>query len=228
MTHSSTLIETLTPPIQELANAFWPPACLSCDALGQSPFCLPCENALLHAESSPQQNTHHHLGSLWLYGGPLSLAFAKTKFSKQPHQMKKLLSWLVQQGFLEKHRDLFQQHPWDAISWVPAHPYRRLQRGFNAAQLLAIILGKRMRLPLFSSLKCVRNDAPFSLGSSKAVRQKNIQGRYLAHNKARKRKILLVDDICTTGATLGEASKQLAQAGSAVHTFTLAQTPKNN
>ena len=191
MTHPSTLFETLTQTVQGLADAFCPPVCLSCETLGQSPFCPTCENALLHADSPPQQSIENHLGSFWLYGGPLSLAFAKVKFSKQPHQMKKLLAWLIQQGFFEKHRDLLQQHRWDAISWVPAHPYRRLQRGFNAAHLLAIILGNRMQLPLLSSLKCVRNDAPFSLGSSKAVRQKNIQGRYRAQNTKCKIKILM-------------------------------------
>ena len=209
-----------------LADALCPPSCLCCEAIGARPFCHLCENALLHFDTTSPQALQNHLGSLWLYGGPLSLAFGKTKFSKQPNQMKKLLVWLLRYGLRDKQLSLLQQTPWDVISWVPAHPLRRVQRGFNTAYLLATFLGDRIGLPRAPRLQCVRNDEPFSMGSAKAERQKRIQGRYRVLPNIKKEKILLVDDICTTGATLSEASKQLTQAGARVHTFTLAQTPK--
>ena len=218
--------ETLQQTFFSVANAICPPRCLSCDALGASPFCLICENALLHSNGPPPQSPDRHLGSLWLYGGPLSQAYGKTKFSKQPLQMKRLLTWLLMHGLTDKHQSLFQQHEWGMISWVPAHPFRRLQRGFNAAHLFAILLGAHLQIPVAACLECIRHDAPFSMGSSKADRQKSIQGRYRARTAPSKAKILLVDDICTTGATLGEASKQLAQTGTEAQTFSLAQTPK--
>jgi predicted amidophosphoribosyltransferase len=210
----------------KLGDGFCPQTCLSCEALGQSPFCLLCENALLHAPAISPQTQKKHLGSFWLYGGPLSLAFGKAKFSKQPHQMQMLLHWLIEKGLTAKQLDRFQQEEFHAIGWVPAHPFRRLQRGFNAANLFAVSLAWQLNIPTASVLQCIRNDAPFSLGSPKAMRQKNIRGRYRALDTANKIKVLLVDDVCTTGATLNEASKQLVQAGATVRTFALAQTPK--
>jgi len=212
----------------DLGNRLFIRRCQGCEEPEAFPFCPICEDALLHAGKKNNTIFTENLGSLWLYGGPLSIAFSKSKFTKNPYQMKILLEWLLHRGLTESHITAIEENAIQHITWVPAHPLRRFQRGFNAAQLFAHALSKRLCVPLIPTLNCKRNDPPFSLGTSQKERQKQIRGRYQARPLPPLDAILLVDDITTSGATLDEAKRTLKSAGAKAFTFTLAQTPKHS
>lgn len=101
---------------------------------------------------------------------------------------------------------------YEAIVPVPLHWKRRLVRCFNQSDLLAILLGKERDIPVLSLLK--RNKSQHhqtQLG--RGERLTNVQGVFRAVNrKKRFKKVLLLDDVLTTGATVNEAAKTLRRS----------------
>jgi ComF family protein len=110
----------------------------------------------------------------------------------------------------------------DILCPVPLHARRLHQRGFNQAlELLRVAerLGRRpgVRATVIPNGLCRIRDTP-SLGQeSPASRKRIVAGAFAIHRPERfqGRKVLLVDDVMTTGATLAECSRVLLQAGAA-------------
>jgi ComF family protein len=103
---------------------------------------------------------------------------------------------------------------------VPLHPNRRRQRGYNQAELLARQCGSVLRLPLRADLLARVRATPPQVGLSAAERRTNVAGAFAATSGAASalagRSILLIDDVCTSGATLAAAAVALRAAGAAV------------
>ncbi|MBI4233214.1 MAG: ComF family protein [Chloroflexi bacterium] len=129
-------------------------------------------------------------------------------------------------GLLAEH---LQAHPVpaDLIVPVPLHPRRERQRGFNQAALLAKEAGRRLRLPLVErALARVRDSPPQARSASREERRANVQGAFMARQGFQGRCVLLVDDVCTTGATLEACAGALRNAGaSSIWALTLAREP---
>ena len=97
----------------------------------------------------------------------------------------------------------------DVVTWVPCTPERRRRRGFDPAELLARALARRLGLPVRGSLRrldqqpqTARSRAGRLAGPELRVRRARIGGR-----------VLVVDDVCTTGSTLRTAAAALRSAG---------------
>ena len=103
----------------------------------------------------------------------------------------------------------------DIISWVPVGPLRNLKRGFDQAQLLAKAVAKELDTEAVRVLRKGRNTPPQSLITDAAMRRANILGAYRVTDKAiiRGKRILLLDDVVTTGASCSECAKTLLTAG---------------
>lgn len=114
----------------------------------------------------------------------------------------------------------------DLVAPVPLHGERLAQRGFNQSLELARPVAGRLGLPLdAASLSRVRATDP-QRGLSRDDRRKNIQSAFAAGPKVRARRVLLVDDTMTTGATLEAAASALLEAGAAlVHVAVVSRTP---
>lgn len=97
---------------------------------------------------------------------------------------------------------------------VPLHPERKRERGFNQAELLARDVAATMRLPMRRLLTRTRPTPP-QAGSSRVARLANVRRAFKAHPAAKGEVVLLVDDVCTTGATLFACAAALSQAGAA-------------
>lgn len=106
----------------------------------------------------------------------------------------------------------------DAVTWIPCSLPRRLKRGFDQCRLLALEVSKRLGLPLIPMLTRKRHGrAQFKQPDAKS-RELNVQNAFAARGKAAARlapgaRILLVDDIYTTGATCAECRRVLLEAG---------------
>ena len=114
----------------------------------------------------------------------------------------------------------------DGVTWVPLHPTRRRARGFNQAQLLAQGLSARLRLPLLRG--AVRRDRATATQThlTAAQRAENVRGAFSCPrpHRVQGRRILLVDDVMTTGATVDEVARSLFRAAAAaVHVLTVAR-----
>lgn len=106
---------------------------------------------------------------------------------------------------------------------VPPHPRRRRARGFDPAELIAAELARRTGLPLWRALR--RGRAPSrQLGASREARRDGANLHFAARGPAPAR-VVLVDDVQTTGATLEACARALREAGSAqVSALTWART----
>lgn len=115
--------------------------------------------------------------------------------------------------------------PIDVIVPVPLHPARQRERGYNQSEIIARHLAAALHLPADSrTLQRSRNTAS-QAGLNGAARQQNVAGAFTCVSSALAHKsVLLVDDVCTTGATLDACAFALKQGRArAVHGLTLAR-----
>lgn len=103
----------------------------------------------------------------------------------------------------------------DVLVWVPVSARRRLQRGYDQCQLLAAALGEELGQSPVMALKKIRHTPPQSSLRHSAQRRANIAGAYAVTNPELiiNKRILLLDDVLTTGATASECAKTLLLAG---------------
>ena len=117
----------------------------------------------------------------------------------------------------------------DGVTWAPLSRKRLRERGYDQAQLLARTVGQELSLPVLSTLRKVRNTPPQSGQESGEARRSNVTGAYepVPRGEVRGKRLLLVDDVVTSGATLEACVAQLRLAGAeAVWCLTLAQAGK--
>ena len=106
-----------------------------------------------------------------------------------------------------------------ALTYVPLHPSRRRERGFNQAERLAGALARPLGIPLVGGLSRVR-PTPAQVGLSQPERQVNMVGAFAWMGPlAPPERLGLVDDVCTTGATLTAAADAVTRAGGAISAF---------
>jgi len=105
----------------------------------------------------------------------------------------------------------------DAVVPVPLHPDRRRERGYNQAELIARPLAVRIGAKLVADALQRVKPRPPHLILSRSERWKSVRGAYVAGPSAlaRASRVLLVDDVFTTGATLDSCARELKRAGAA-------------
>lgn len=115
--------------------------------------------------------------------------------------------------------------PLDALTFVPLHEERARQRGFNQAERLARSLGKQLQLPVVEGISRIRATAP-QVGLTGREREANVAGAFQWIGPGAPPAVTgLVDDVCTTGATLLAAASALNTAGGAVGAFLVLAVP---
>lgn len=111
----------------------------------------------------------------------------------------------------------------DAVVPVPLHRSRLRRRGFNQAELLARGVAARLNAPVSDTLRSVRRTRD-QVELSAAERRANVEGAFAVRERVRGR-ILLVDDVFTTGATASECAETLLRGGAEeVHAVSLCRT----
>ena len=143
------------------------------------------------------------------YDGIFKKAVKRFKFGNKGGYAKQLAFPIVQ-SILES----YPSADFDLITCVPMHKKRLAQRGYNQAELLAKECAKIMNIPYCDTLeKYKENREQHSIKASE--RAKNVKGVYRIIDKelVRDKNILIIDDIITTGNTLGECAKILMKQG---------------
>jgi ComF family protein len=114
----------------------------------------------------------------------------------------------------EKITGMYPDNAWDAVIAVPLHRSRLWKRGYNQAALVAGYLAKTLGIPAHNwLLSRVRRTRPQYGG--RTDRQRNIRSAFSTGGICRNARLILVDDVVTTGSTAGECAAELFKAGAA-------------
>jgi ComF family protein len=193
-----------------------PPVCAACDSLlahSAEGFCEACAPLVDALEDVPQSREM----AACLYGGPLAEALARLKYRGRSDVAAALAHYLVE-----------RVQPWtgrvDRVCAVPLHPRRLRERGYNQSALLAWPVARSLGVPFDPQLVRRRRVTRNQVGLSLQERTSNVQDAFVANARARGLRVLVVDDVRTTGATMGAVSRALLAAGaSEVWTLVLGQ-----
>ena len=165
-----------------------------------------------------------------IYAGTLKKAIHQLKYNGAV-QLHKPLGFFLYRFFRSGFNDAMP----DVVLPVPLYPSKMMKRGFNQSYLLI------KNWPLYEKsentadlLYEIAQDVlikikptPTQAGTSKTIRGESVKGAFAVAcpDRIRNKRILLVDDVLTTGSTADECSKELIKAGaSEVHVLTLART----
>ncbi len=231
-----------------IADLIFPPRCITCGALleehGPLPFCPPCTAGIRFIRSPlcprcgipyPVGEGEDHLcGECLATPRPYAIARAVGRYEGTLLTAIHLFKYRGRIGVgkvLGRIMADFAGGQWDmqifsTIMPVPLHRRRLRERGFNQAVILAREVAKRFSLPLdFLTLRRQVATTP-QVGLGREDRSANVRGAFRVHNPERVigRRILLVDDVATTGSTLTECASALIHAeAEAVAVLTLAR-----
>jgi len=144
------------------------------------------------------------------FGGPLRDAIHRYKYQSEYARAPSLSELL---GEAIERSEFDTNTSWNLIAYVPLHVRRRRQRGFDQSRLLAQGFADRFGLPCTSDLfRSV--DTPTQVGRGAAERQLNVRNAFdWQGERLDGVRILIVDDVITTGATMIAASMPLIRAG---------------
>ena len=193
-------------------DLLFPPKCIFCGALTETGMvCSKCAAELPETGSDALRDLGGglHAAAPLYYEGAVRESLLRFKFHGADHYAKGYGPYLARTAALE-FADRF-----DLVSWVPVSKKRRRERGYDQAELLAAEVSRLWAVkPVRTLEKTVHNPAQSGIASPEQ-RRANVLGVYEAVNRAEwsGKRILLVDDILTTGSTLSEAARTLRFAG---------------
>ena len=154
-----------------------------------------------------------------LYAGALKRLLLQGKFGADPvilHFLGRMLA-----------RACYDLPRPDAIIPIPLHSNRLRERGFNQCQELARPLSQALGAPLLPRLLLRTLPTRHQVGLSGTERATNLDRAFRAAPEVRRKRLLLIDDACTTGTTLHRACEALLEAGAAsVDVAVIARTPR--
>jgi ComF family protein len=107
----------------------------------------------------------------------------------------------------------------DVVTWVPCSFWRRWARGYDQSEKLAHAVAKKLGLPMEKLLRKKRNIKSQTKMPGGAARRVNVRDAFTAVPAAREKRILLIDDIVTSGATLNECRSILCSSGAKTVVF---------
>ena len=188
--------------------------CPGCGAVGAAP-CAAGVAALRPAPSLPPPPGVDGCRALLSYDGPTRELVARLKYRNHRDALPSLAAAAA---------SLVVPGEVDVVTWAPTSPARRRQRGFDQAELLARAVAARLGRPCRRLL--VRRRGPPQTGRSAAERWSASPTFGPAWRRPDGARVLLVDDVVTTGATVSAAARCLRGSGAAsVLVLALARTP---
>jgi ComF family protein len=148
------------------------------------------------------------LTAVWMYQGHAAESLKRYKFARARHYAPaygRLLAMRIQ-------RELPRA---ELITWVPVSRRRRRERGYDQVELLAQAVSAELGIPAIQTLEKFRDNRANSGLRDPAERRANVLGVYrpVQPGRFRGKRVLLLDDIVTTGATASECARVLLTAG---------------
>lgn len=195
-----------------IADWLFPPKCILCQKIlpkEQTDLCHECRiNVMPYPENTRSIPFVKGWFALWHYDSLVRKSIIRFKFQNRP-------------GYAENYGRLLaasldgRQTAYDIITWVPISHNRRRERGFDQTELLAKAVAANLGLEAVGLLRKIRHNPPQSGISGLPQRKANVLGAYeaLSPQQIAGKRILLLDDVITTGATVSECARVLLTAG---------------
>lgn len=194
-------------------SLLFPPKCILCKKLltqEQTDLCHKCrEEQPLFSGNKIKLSFLAQWTGLWYYKENVRQSLLRYKFSGRR-------SYGAAYGRLLAMK--LQQEGWtdtDVLTWAPISRQRKRRRGYDQVEVFGTCLARELGMELVPTLRKIRNTKPQSTMGDAAHRRANVLGAYevidpkLVQNK----RVLLLDDIVTTGATASECARMLLTAG---------------
>lgn len=195
--------------LERLLALLFPDRCAGCGRLG-SLFCPGCQARLVPYPADGRQppaslETVH---VAYTFQSPLREAVHQLKY-RRVRRMARPLGELLAAHALDRCRDV------EAVLAIPLHRERLAERGFNQAEALAGEVARMLRIPLLGA-GLVRTRATQQQAKLDArARAENMRDAFRWEGAPPPRRVLIVDDIYTTGATMGACAEALRSGGAA-------------
>ncbi len=233
-------------PLRAIVSLFYPPLCVVCSANIEHekylcpqciekaprikpPFCEKCSeqfDGAITGSFSCANCAHRHLHfdaavSRYRSRGIVRTLVHQFKYGRQFHLRHPLADWLGE----TLHDPRLRDRRFDIVVPVPLHPARERERGFNQARVLADLLGAKISVPVRPSLERIRFTTT-QTAFDRTERMENLRDAFRLRPQApvQDLRVLLIDDVLTTGSTLSECARVLKKAGAiSVHAATAAR-----
>ena len=198
---------------EKLLSLLFPPKCVLCQRVlpdDQTDLCHSCRaDTEEFTKSSRKISFVAGWTSLWYYSGEVRHSLLLYKFYGRRSYGSiygRLLAMKLQEKPLCEY---------DLLTWVPVSRFRHWCRGYDQVELIAVSAGKELGTPAVPLLKKLRHTKPQSRLPDAARRRANVLGTYAVPDPSAVagKRILLLDDIITTGATCSECARVLLTAG---------------
>lgn len=211
---------------EHLLDVIYPTRCILCRGFltppGRPRFCERCAETVMRAKGDDTRGDFFfRCVSALYYEGSARDAIRRYKFGG-------VQAYAPAFGELVAER-IYQEFPdgFDVLSWTPLAWERRWRRGYDQSELIAENVAERLRKPLVRTLRKRFGVPPQSRTKDQKKRRENIRGAYRVADPAliAGKRVLIIDDIVTTGSTLSECAKTLLLGGAEeVLCATLAKT----
>jgi len=201
--------------LEQILNLFYPPMCGICGKLNQNFLCQKCNNTLKNQAKFNVENFQKkekyfkELLYIFKYEGIIRKTILKYKFQEGSYLYKTFVNFILKnQKFFEFIKS------YDTIVPVPISKKRYKERGYNQSYLIAKEISKKTKLELQNRCIIKSKNVIEQSKLNKEEREKNIKGVYEIIDKEnlQNKRIILVDDIYTTGNTVNECCRILQKA----------------
>ena len=173
--------------------------CAGCHARGPG-LCRTCRFALV---ARPAPGTPHGIVVATAYTGRVRDVLLGLKYQNR-RQVASHVAGVLTRRLLATAPDV------DLVTWAPTSAARRRQRGFDQAEMIARAVAAHLGLPC---RRLLERDGTGSAQTGQNRRQRLVGPRFRAHPRVVGRRVLIVDDVVTTGATLTAAAQSLRDGG---------------
>jgi len=209
----------MTKKIENFLDLFFPKFCFGCQREG-SYLCQDCK-AILQISGFHRKFQTENLSDLYFateYKNPLIKNLIKLfKYEPFVKELAKDLASLIIDHFqlLEKNPPFLLSNSELLLIPVPSEKRRLKWRGFNQAEEVGKEIAKFLKIPLFNDVLIKNRETLAQVELSEEERKENVKEVFSCQNpeKIQEKKILLVDDVYTTGSTMKECARVLKKAG---------------
>ena len=207
-----------------LLDIIYPPVCGICDKINKKSLCKKCEIKIkpyqINEIKKIKNKSFDYQIKILKYENIIRDKIIDYKFNEKAYLYKTFAKIILKNkkiyGFLKKY---------DIIMCVPMHIKKKMLRGYNQSELIAKELAKKLQIEKqFNNLVKIKDTKKQST-LTKEQRKTNLKNAFQIKNleKVKNKKVILFDDIYTTGSTVEECSKVLKRVGvSSIAVVTLA------